>query len=642
MPMLGGRYTVLDRIGAGRSATVYTARDAATDSVVAIKVLEPHVRTDPAGVERFRRELQITRHLGHPQIVPIFDLIEDGGQTCLVMEYVEGSNLREFGALQAPLRVPVVVSLLTQMLEILSVCHARGVVHRDLKPENILVDADQTVRLLDFGVAKMLTLGDLTQTGALIGSPEYMAPELFARSVCDPRTDLYALGIIGFELLAGRVPFQGDAVAVLYQRHASAPVPKLSTFRPDIPAWVPAMLDRLLAKEPFERYQSAEEVLTDLRRERVLSRELPVLAKRHCAVCGADTIAEVGMCLACGADALRGFERGQYDVVCTETGNDEALQRFVESEFGVAGFLRPRAKSLLVAGLDAASAAQVCANAARQRVPLAVRPHAPTAELREAVPAALLCFVLGGLGQRLSNDFAYYGCYFLDGMNAEKGAGLLVWVALAGVCLRRALRTEVRPMLAPRATLAQHLNRRFGWLDRLREFVPSGRTPAMTAFMAALVEKYVVLVKFGQSLDEETRERMQRVVEGAAAVALAVSELDALLAGPLWAERARQLAGLTATLERTDEAAERARLAGRRDELAAAMRAYYALEDRTADLTGRLVSLNALLNRLAAQAVVLAGPADEACRAALAERVENLAADLRIGREVRAELERLA
>src|SRR5262249_2383891 len=162
------------------------------------------------------------------------------------MEYIAGDNLKDFIRRHSPVPRDAAVAIVTQVLRILSVCHAKHVVHRDLKPQNIMVDADNLVRLLDFGISRMTTLSDLTQTGTSLGSPEYMAPELFATNTYDPRTDIYAIGIIAFELLAGKLPFQADSLAMLYHAHAERAVPLLSSYRKDVAAWLQQVIERMV------------------------------------------------------------------------------------------------------------------------------------------------------------------------------------------------------------------------------------------------------------------------------------------------------------------------------------------------------------------------------------------------------------
>ena len=220
--LVGDRYEILEPIGRGVSAVVYEAIDHESDRRVALKLLSPHLRTDEISIERFRREVQITRHLDHPQIVSIYDFGQDeshGEQIWLAMERLEGSDLKDYITLERPLAVEQALSILRQLLGVLAACHAKNVIHRDLKPQNIFIDESSRIKLLDFGISRMTTLRDLTQTGTSLGSPEYMAPELFATSVYDPRTDLYAAGVIAFELLAGHLPYQGDSLPVLYQAH---------------------------------------------------------------------------------------------------------------------------------------------------------------------------------------------------------------------------------------------------------------------------------------------------------------------------------------------------------------------------------------------------------------------------------------
>ncbi|MGI9590554.1 MAG: serine/threonine-protein kinase, partial [Myxococcota bacterium] len=323
-----GRYEIQSFIGQGVSARVYRALDRQTGSPVAIKVLNPHLRTDAVSLERFRREIQVTRHLGHPQIVAIYDLVTEGDCTFLVMEYLEGRTLEEHVALEHPVDVEQAVSILEQILDVLSLCHAQDVIHRDLKPQNVMIDAKARVKLLDFGIARMTALRDLTQTGTSLGSPEYMAPELFATSSYDPRSDLYALGVMAFELVAGRLPFQGDSLATLYQQHLEAEVPDLAALRGDAPTWLCELIAKLLAKRTHERYQSADEALLDLRQRRVLARSWPELPRLFCLHCGERTPQEIPLCTHCGQEQCPSLEAGQGDLYCQESEDTEKLRSF--------------------------------------------------------------------------------------------------------------------------------------------------------------------------------------------------------------------------------------------------------------------------------------------------------------------------
>jgi len=332
--VLSGRYELGDVLGAGVSATVYRALDTRTGSVVAVKILNPHLHTDAISIERFRREIQITRLIGHPQIVSIYDLVAEGDRTYLVMEYVQGPDLKRYIALHDPVGLEVVVGVLGQILRILSVCHAKNVVHRDLKPQNVIISDDRTVTLLDFGISRMTTLSDLTQTGTSLGSPEYMAPELFSSNTYDPRTDLYALGVIVFELLTGRLPFDGDSLPVLCRQHLEAPVPSVRARRPDVPEWLEQLTEKMLAKDGHQRYQSADEVLSDLERRTVTARQIPALEKRECLGCGNATIAEIPFCIFCGHDHGGGLRRGTYDVFCPATLDPTALRAYLRTVLG--------------------------------------------------------------------------------------------------------------------------------------------------------------------------------------------------------------------------------------------------------------------------------------------------------------------
>jgi len=265
-----GRYELLHELGRGGFATVYQARDTQLDRVVALKVLHPYWSEDPAFVQRFQQEARAVASLNHPHIVTVFDTGEVNGRLFISMQYVDGRSLQAYLDQQAPLSLPDAIAILRPVADALDYAHSQGVVHRDVKPSNILIapsPAGPQVMLLDFGLVKAMDRSEvLTSDGQALGTPEYMAPEQAdpARAAeIGPATDLYALGVVAYRLLAGRVPFPGNTTATLYA-HEYKPVPLPRRLRPDLPPQAEAALLHMLAKSPAERYPSAAEFLQAL------------------------------------------------------------------------------------------------------------------------------------------------------------------------------------------------------------------------------------------------------------------------------------------------------------------------------------------------------------------------------------------
>ena len=253
------RYRLGERIGHGGMGVVYHAHDTLLDRDVAIKVLTDSGQ-DAEGQERLRREAQAAAKLNHPNIVSIYDVGEIGGQPCSVMELVRGETLQA----QRPREVEEIVAVARQVCAALDHAHAHGIIHRDLKPENILITSDGTVKLMDFGLARSRGASRLTEEGALVGTVFYLAPEQAMGQEIDGRADLYALGVLLYELAAGRLPFVGDDPIAVISQHLHAPVIPPSTHNPKIPAWLDDLIARLLSKQPEERPASAGEVLRAL------------------------------------------------------------------------------------------------------------------------------------------------------------------------------------------------------------------------------------------------------------------------------------------------------------------------------------------------------------------------------------------
>jgi tRNA A-37 threonylcarbamoyl transferase component Bud32/membrane-associated phospholipid phosphatase len=260
---LADRYAIEREIGRGGMATVYLAQDLKHDRQVAVKVLLPELSTS-LGAQRFLREVKIAAGLQHPHILPIYDSGEAAGLLYYVMPYVEGHTLRERLDRETQLPIDEALTIVSDVANALSYAHKRGIVHRDIKPENILISEGYPV-VADFGIARALTEagGDkLTQTGVTIGTPAYMSPEQVREGAqVDGRSDLYSLGCVLYEMLAGQPPFTGATPQVIMARHALDPVPPLRTVRGTVPETVERAVARSLAKVPADRFTSGEQLI---------------------------------------------------------------------------------------------------------------------------------------------------------------------------------------------------------------------------------------------------------------------------------------------------------------------------------------------------------------------------------------------
>ncbi len=270
-----GPYKIVEKLGEGGMAVVYKGYQQSLNRHVAIKVLRQELAQDEEFVTRFRREALAVADLSHPNILQIYDAGFVQGLYYIVMAYVDGGSLRELighGALEPD----YALSIAAQVADALHHAHQRGIVHRDVKPNNILLSRDGRPLLSDFGIAKALhDSSGLTRTGMSIGTPEYMAPEQIQGQKVDGRTDIYALGIVLYEMLAGWAPFSSSTpVAALYKQVNEPPAP-LRQVNINIPAWIEAVVNKALAKSPLERYQQASE-FADALRQRPIPEHVPV------------------------------------------------------------------------------------------------------------------------------------------------------------------------------------------------------------------------------------------------------------------------------------------------------------------------------------------------------------------------------
>ncbi|MDR7566763.1 MAG: PASTA domain-containing protein [Armatimonadota bacterium] len=275
--VLGGRYELLEPVGQGGMATVFRARRLDDGAVVAVKVLHEHYAHDREFVERFQREARAASQLRHPNIVPVLESGSDRGVHFIVMEFVEGTDLKTLLRQRGRLREEEAVRIAMEVCRALAYAHAQGIVHRDVKPQNILVTRDGAVKVTDFGIARAATSATITEAGTVLGSVHYLAPEQALGNPVGPSADLYALGVVLYELLTGRLPFDGESPIAVALRHVHDPPPPPRIVNPQISPRLEGIVLRALAKSPLHRYRSAEELSADLEGRSDAWRELPTV-----------------------------------------------------------------------------------------------------------------------------------------------------------------------------------------------------------------------------------------------------------------------------------------------------------------------------------------------------------------------------
>jgi serine/threonine-protein kinase len=258
-PLLNKRYKLLGPLGAGGMAVVYKAQDLQLGRLVAVKILRDNLTSDPEFLARFQQEARAAANLSHPNIVTVHDFGRDAERYYIVMEYIEGRDLKSLIKESAPFPIERALDLAIQMCAGIGYAHRAGLVHCDVKPQNILVTADGRVKITDFGIARALaSLHPGETTDVVWGSPQYYSPEQAAGETPTPGSDVYSIGVVMFEMLAGRLPFVASTQQALAMMHLREEPPRLSLFNPAVPDTLEMIVHKVLAKEPSARYRTAD------------------------------------------------------------------------------------------------------------------------------------------------------------------------------------------------------------------------------------------------------------------------------------------------------------------------------------------------------------------------------------------------
>src|SRR3954453_12977561 len=263
--VLADRYEVEELVGAGGMSSVYRAHDRLLDRKVALKVMHQHCGEDPEHVERFRREARSVAALSHPNVVTVIDRGEQDGRQFIVFEYIDGENLKQLIERRGAAPVKTALELAKQIGLALSFAHQQGLIHRDVKPQNVLLNGDGTAKVTDFGIARSLDVQHgMTQTGTVLGTSDYIAPEQAQGQRVDEQTDIYSLGVVLYELLTSEVPFPGENFVAVAMRHINEEPPSIREKRPDVSPRLEAAIHRAMAKDAAARFATMADFCHEL------------------------------------------------------------------------------------------------------------------------------------------------------------------------------------------------------------------------------------------------------------------------------------------------------------------------------------------------------------------------------------------
>ena len=253
-----GRYQIIEELGKGGMGKVYRALDKKLNEEVALKLIKPEISADKNIIERFKNELKLARKIGHRNVGRMYELLEHEGTHYITMEYVAGQDLKGLIRQSGQLAVGTTISIAKQVCEGLAEAHRFGVVHRDLKPSNIMIDKEGNARIMDFGIARSLGEKGITGAGVMIGTPEYMSPEQAEAKAVDQRSDIYSLGVILYEMLTGRVPFEGDTPLSIAMKHKGEMPQDPRELNTQVPEDVSCSILKCMEKDKEKRYQNAD------------------------------------------------------------------------------------------------------------------------------------------------------------------------------------------------------------------------------------------------------------------------------------------------------------------------------------------------------------------------------------------------
>ncbi len=330
LPSFGARYETRRLLGKGGMGAVYLARDLELNREVALKEIRPELANQPEVLKRFKREIQLSSEVTHPNVLRVFDLGEAEGKKFLTMQYVEGEDLAGFLHRKGRLSLDETLNIFKQLCGALAAAHAKTVIHRDMKPENVMMTPDGIAFVTDFGLARSIQLSALTQTGSIMGTPHYMSPEQVKGNAVDAGTDVYALGVMLYEMLTGELPFTGESSFEIMMRRVQRDPRPASELNPGIPDFLRKILDRCLERDPALRYADAGEILADLEAERVET-SLALEVRRHRTKIGMVAGAVVViLILALGAWMLRS-RASPVAEEATTTAEDEAAASIADA-----------------------------------------------------------------------------------------------------------------------------------------------------------------------------------------------------------------------------------------------------------------------------------------------------------------------
>jgi len=282
--LFAGRYEVIEELGLGGMGKVFKVFDHKIKEVVALKLIRPEIGVNARAIERFRNELRFARKIAHRNVCRMYDLGEEGFFYFITMEYVAGEDLKSFIRRSGRLTPGKGISIAKQVCEGLAEAHRLGIVHRDLKPQNVMIDREGNAKIMDFGIARFLETEGVTGSGVMIGTPEYMSPEQAELKEVDKRSDIYSLGVILYEMISGKVPFEGETPLSLAMRHKTETPKNVRELNPQISVELASLISKCMAKDRNGRYQSVEDLIADLTRveqtwsipEKVIPKKEPI------------------------------------------------------------------------------------------------------------------------------------------------------------------------------------------------------------------------------------------------------------------------------------------------------------------------------------------------------------------------------